>query len=231
MNWLNIHSAVLDSPEVIGSDPVDRATWLFLLRFCIGQENGGKIVGAREWKDRRWQQLCRVTLAEVERDSALWKWCENDMIIAFYPREKEKEIKTKRKAGRDRASIRWSKHSSANSSAINSATSSAHAEGNRNRKENRKEGSAIVPAELSSLPNFESAFSDFVKHRKQLKKPMTDRAKELILQKLAQRPAQSVAALEMSIVKGWQGVEWEWFDRANSETLSPGQRIQKSCVL
>ena len=42
MDWLNLHISVLDSPQVLRCDPVRRATWLFLLRYCISQENGGE---------------------------------------------------------------------------------------------------------------------------------------------------------------------------------------------
>ncbi len=99
MNWLNIHVASLRSPEFIGSDPVARATWLYVTAYCCEQENGGRIVNARAWKDRQWQQTCGVTLAELEAASPLIKWDGNDVLVAAYPTEKEDEIKAKRKAG------------------------------------------------------------------------------------------------------------------------------------
>jgi hypothetical protein len=75
MIWLNLNVATLDSEEFVGSDPVERATWLCLLRYCVGQENGGRIAGCKKWKDSHWQQLCRVTLREIfrELDSRLSK--------------------------------------------------------------------------------------------------------------------------------------------------------------
>lgn len=101
MNWLNLHDSVLDSPKVVGAEPVDRATWLFLLRFCIGQENGGRIASAKTWGDRKWQQLCRVTKSETERACELWWWEDGDLIVSFYPHSKEDELKKKREAGRE----------------------------------------------------------------------------------------------------------------------------------
>jgi hypothetical protein len=101
MEWLNLHTSILDSPEVIGSDPVDRGTWLMLLRYCIGQENAGKIDACREWKDRKWQQLVRVTKKEVEADSDLWKWEGADLVVAHYPAAKEAEVRTKREIARE----------------------------------------------------------------------------------------------------------------------------------
>lgn len=100
MEWLNLHTRVLDSPEVIGADPVERSTWLMLLRFAIGQETGGRIVACRDWKDRKWQQLVRVTKREVETISDLWVWDGNDLLVTYYPSEKEAEVKSKRLAGK-----------------------------------------------------------------------------------------------------------------------------------
>jgi hypothetical protein len=99
MDWLNLHSSILDSPEVIGSEPLDRATWLFLLRYCIGQENGGRMTGARSWGDRQWQQLARVTKDEVQRTCDLWRWEGDDLIVEKYPLEKESIVRARRSAG------------------------------------------------------------------------------------------------------------------------------------
>lgn len=69
-----------------------------------------------------------------------------------------------------------------------------------------------------SSPLFESEefaveWNAFVKHRKQIKKPLTDRAMELTLRKLEQRPDDALAGIQMVIEKGWQSIEWEWFDK------------------
>lgn len=100
MEWLNLHTSVLDSPTLVGEEPVNRATWLFLLRFCVGQENGGVIAGAATWGDRKWQQLCRVTLAEVKMTTPLWHWDGQDLHLALYPHQAETKVKTMREFGR-----------------------------------------------------------------------------------------------------------------------------------
>lgn len=100
MEWLNLHASVLDSIEFVGSEPVEQATWLKLLRFTIGQENGGRIEGAAGWKDRKWQQLTRCTRREVLADCDLWSWDGDDLVVAFYPTEKEAQVRAKREAGR-----------------------------------------------------------------------------------------------------------------------------------
>ena len=100
MEWLNLHTSVLDSPEVVGEEPVNRATWLFLLRYCIGQENAGIVINARSWGDRKWQQLVRVTSKEVARKSDLWEWIGDDLVVSKYPKDKESEIKHLREIGK-----------------------------------------------------------------------------------------------------------------------------------
>lgn len=96
MNWLNLNIQTLDSENFLGSEPIDRATWLCLLRYSIGQENSGIIADCREWGDRKWQQLVRVTKKEAMRQCDLWAWDGNDLIVWGYPVEKEDEIQQKR---------------------------------------------------------------------------------------------------------------------------------------
>lgn len=100
MDWLNLHVSVLDSPEFLGADPVDRATWLCMLRYCIGQENDGRVGGATEWNDRRWQQVVRITKREATRRCELWHFDGSDLVVWNYPSEKQKLVQTKRDAGR-----------------------------------------------------------------------------------------------------------------------------------
>ena len=100
MNWLNIETATLDSEAFVGSEPTARGTWLCLLRFCAGQENGGIIKDSASWADRKWQQLARVTQDEVKADSALWWWVGDDLVLWAYPVEKEFEVREKRDRAR-----------------------------------------------------------------------------------------------------------------------------------
>jgi hypothetical protein len=99
MEFINIHTSAIDSMDFIRCAPPQRAAWLLLLRFCAGQENGGKIVGAREWGDTTWQQLCRVKLREVKNDCGLFFWDGADLIVNFYPSEQEKKVISNRKVG------------------------------------------------------------------------------------------------------------------------------------
>ena len=107
MEWINIHVSSLTSELFMRSDPVQRATWLCLLRYCVVQENGGTIKGVTSWPNRTWEQLCGVTKDEALAACLLWKIRGDDLIIMFYPVEQETLIKLKRSGGRSGAIKRW----------------------------------------------------------------------------------------------------------------------------
>lgn len=139
MNWLNLETSLLDSEEFIGCSPVERATWICLLRYCAGQENGGRINDCAGWHDRRWQQLARVTKDEVHTACALWSWDGSALVVWQYPTDRENEVRSKRDGGRKTVAKRWA-HSSANSSANSSAINSADTEGEGEEKRREREG-------------------------------------------------------------------------------------------
>lgn len=99
MNWLNLEIRTLRSPSYIGSDPAERATWINVLAFCCEQENGGRIIGAKGWKDRQWQQQCAVTHREVMRATKLLRWDGDDLVVTGYPHDKEMEVQEMRALG------------------------------------------------------------------------------------------------------------------------------------
>jgi hypothetical protein len=81
------------------STPVQQSTWMKLFRYCAGQENGGRIRDCLAWPERKWQQVVRVSSREILRKCQLWAFDDSDLILEFYPKEKEIEIKAKREAG------------------------------------------------------------------------------------------------------------------------------------
>jgi len=100
MNWLNLELTTLRSEKYIGSDPVQRATWLNLLAYCADQENGGTIQSCSEWGSRKWLGLLGVTKEEVLSDSLLWNWSGENVVVWKYPKAKESEVRQKRISGK-----------------------------------------------------------------------------------------------------------------------------------
>lgn len=148
MNWLNLNVATLDSETFLGSEPLDRATWLCLLRYCIGQENGGVIDGAESWGDRKWQQLVRVTKKEVSRATGLWSWGEGNLIVWEYPLEKEDEVRNRRERARTNGAKGGRPKGTDNETQKEPTSDSfAKAEGERKEKEKGKERNTPLPPE------------------------------------------------------------------------------------
>ena len=157
MNWINIQTATLRSPQFIGSDPTARGTWLAVLGYCYEQENGGKILGCIGWKDRQWQQICGVTRNEIDGSSSLMQWQGDDLCVWSYPIETEDELKAKRAAGskggkaRSQAKIEAAR---ANGAKHNPSTTQAQPKQPPNEiekkgKEKEKEAKAPVPVALT----------------------------------------------------------------------------------
>ena len=70
-------------------------------------------------------------------------------------------------------------------------------------------------------------WSDFVDHRKALKKPMTDKAVSMMVSKLAKLEADghsAADALSESIIHGWQGVFTPRFGDRTAGAVKPSQR-------
>jgi hypothetical protein len=143
MNWLNISIHTLDSENFLGSDPIERGTWLCLLRYCIGQENGGIITDCLDWGDRKWQQLVRITKKEAARSCDLWAWDGNSLIVWGYPIEKETEVREKR----DRAKTNGAKGGRPTKTNVGSEekpTSVNSAKAERNEKGKERNGSTTT---------------------------------------------------------------------------------------
>jgi len=70
-----------------------------------------------------------------------------------------------------------------------------------------------IPEALKNQTGFADEWSHFLKHRKSLRKPMTARAKQILLRRLAERPSQAIHAIQTAMVRGWQSIEWDWIDK------------------
>ena len=72
-----------------------------------------------------------------------------------------------------------------------------------------KENKKVKESENKTSGPLNQALTDFAEHRRKLKKPMTDRAKKLLLadlDKLAETDREKILIIEQSILQGWSGV-------------------------
>ena len=78
------------------------------------------------------------------------------------------------------------------------------------KKLRNKEVISNKDTEFDTSPEFNKALQDFEEMRKRIKKPLTDRAKELILEKLEQLAPgdeqKQIKILDQSVMNSWQGV-------------------------
>jgi uncharacterized phage protein (TIGR02220 family) len=70
------------------------------MAYCADQENGGVIKNCADWNDRKWMQLVGVTYSEILSSCDLWSFKNESISVVFYPKEKELEVKAKRRAGK-----------------------------------------------------------------------------------------------------------------------------------
>lgn len=108
MNWLNIAVSFLRSSAFVSAVPLEQATWLSLIAYCVEQENGGRIEGGAKWKDVQWQRSCGVSARAVRSASVLIRIEGDDVVIHGYPEDKEREVKARRVQAADAARSRWS---------------------------------------------------------------------------------------------------------------------------
>ncbi len=78
-----------------------------------------------------------------------------------------------------------------------------------------------LPPELSTDETFIDAWTQFVEHRHEIRKPMTPlSAKQQLRQLEAWGPSRAIAAIEHTIARGWQGIQ-EPEHRRNGKTVHP----------
>lgn len=84
-------------------------------------------------------------------------------------------------------------------------------------KAKRNQSGYSVPGCFEQVDGFTEALAGWIEARKLKKNPPTGYAIQLVINRLAERPRQSVPALEMAIERGWQTVKWTWFDKENAK--------------
>jgi hypothetical protein len=100
MNWINLRTETLRSPEFANAKPGAIETWLKVMAYCCEQENGGCILDGCSWNDRAWLMCCGVTKAEIEAANPLVYDDGAAVFVTAFPDEKQAEVQAKRKAGK-----------------------------------------------------------------------------------------------------------------------------------
>lgn len=105
MEFINIPTSLFSSPEFIGAEPVQRATWISLLAWCCEQENGGVINDCRNWGMRRWMQTCGATDQEIGMDCELYRFDGDSLVVFGYPHKIQSTLETKRDTARENGKL------------------------------------------------------------------------------------------------------------------------------
>ena len=97
--YLNLPLRFFNSDRYLGSEPTVRSSCVSLHVYCVGQENGGRVVGVRLWTDRKCQQVIGITRSEIDMDSELWEWEGDDLILPDYNHKQEQLAEVARRNG------------------------------------------------------------------------------------------------------------------------------------
>ena len=133
MEWLNLKTANLRDPRLLLAPPTVRATWVWVLAYCVEQENGGTIKGAEVWTDREWSITCGVTKSDVLACPRLIVTKDADIHVWGYPADQQQVVKAKRDGAKRAALIRWSKEKVTDAAKHADASASASADALRLR--------------------------------------------------------------------------------------------------
>ena len=99
MNWINLKISAMNSQEPAGATSAELGTWLRLALYCVEQENGGTIAGARNWNPRQWMAIIGVSEEEIDAETPLWKWEALNLVIWNYPADHQERVERLRDIG------------------------------------------------------------------------------------------------------------------------------------
>ncbi len=239
MNWININIETVRGIEYISCEPLERATWLSLLAWCCGQENGGIITGALSWNDRKWQQLCGVTKKEAEANCDLFSFEGEDLAVKFYPLESEQKVVRLRENGKKGGRPPKKEPSQViedegekpqgydllnleDNQKVTICLNEKKRKGKkRKEKKDQKEDSEILPF---ASQKFFLAWKDWMRYLSEKRKkptPSTTKKQLTALSKVTEEIA--IETIEKSIMNGWQGL----FPANDLSPQSKSEQIRK----
>ena len=208
--WIKIHRKILDN-RVVCKDADHMAVWMYLLlnasHNAHSQLYGGKTVELRPGQLITGRRVIgeRLNINEIKVKRILKLFQENGQISIEGA-----------KAGSLISILAWKEYQSERvfdqiNDQQNDQINDHNQEGfNKNniKKKTVPNGTA-KEKDFFCDPELNAAFIEFIKFRKQIRSPMTDRAIELAvnkLNKLAPDPLVQRQIIEQSIVNGWKGL-------------------------
>ncbi|MCF7732103.1 MAG: hypothetical protein K9N23_10460 [Akkermansiaceae bacterium] len=230
MKFFAIFNSDLDTEHFTAASNDQISTWLFLHSLCSKQTNSGTIQGAATMPDKFWsRQSIEKTI--IDEPSPLWSWSGDDLTIFPYDLDGEELYLKKVKGGKEGGDKRWKmgENRSPNRSANRSANRSPDAPYPRVPESIREENTPLLPHggnepsepngdQMSSVTGddaplpfasekFRAAWSDWEKHRSEIKKKLTPTSVAQQFKKFAEwGERRTIAAIEHTIEKGWQGL-------------------------
>jgi hypothetical protein len=215
MNWLNIETKTIRSEEYLGSEPIQRATWLNLMAYCADQENGGVIKHCLEWNDRKWMQLLGVTSDEVLDCCELWCFTGSNLRLWGYPKAKEAEVKAKREAGKKGGRPLKTKAKKPDGYPISKPSGLTELKGSNNgkeRKEKGKEGNNKKKLSIESIISEleeprKQMISDWIEYKVEIKSGYKPVGLKALIKKLSKYSDDIIEkSIEDSMANGWRGL-------------------------
>jgi hypothetical protein len=76
-------------------------------------------------------------------------------------------------------------------------------------------GGIVIPDTFKNVHGFTEALGGWIQARRKKRNPPTDRAIQILINRLSERPSKAVAALDMATERGWSTIKWDWYDREN----------------
>jgi hypothetical protein len=201
--WIKLYRDLLDDPEWHELSPA-AAKGLVML-WLIASEDSGKLPDTRRIAFR-----LRIPLAQAERllmDLSHWLIRDDNVVIS--PRchddapETEREGETETETERDTPPP---------------------------PKGAVDYSDPVFPDCLQSISNFREAWDGWMESRTASRHRATNKAKAIILRKLAERPAEAVAAVETATARAWRGFEWAWMEKEKSPRKSFAEIEQEKAL-
>lgn len=226
VKWIKITTDIFDDEKILLIESLPDAyaiivVWFKLLCLAGKQNNSGVfMMGQIAYTDKMLATIFRmkestVTMALqtfeqfgmveiIDGVITIPNWNKHQSLDAYEKKKERDRLYQAERRAAQRALVEKSSDSQATPSSDVAVSDKDKEEDKEKDKKKKKE-----PKVYSDDPELNQALLSFIEYRKGMKKPMTDRAVELLINKLeGMTPSitEQIEILNQSIVNGWQGV-------------------------